>query len=54
MKNTARKLALLCALGLASLAGAPVNPDWIQDLLRQLSQPKVTHTIRKRDKRGAP
>ena len=46
IKQKLRGLILAGAIGLALLAGAPMRPDQIEDLLHQLSQPKVAHVLR--------
>lgn len=46
LKHTLRTLLLVLVLGVALLAGAPIPPDEIQELLSRLNQPKVAHTLR--------
>jgi hypothetical protein len=37
---------LFClALGFASLAGAPMRPEEIEELMRQMNQPEISHTL---------
>ncbi len=45
MKRTLRKLVLLGALGLGSLVGVPMRPEEIEELMRQMSVPKVARTV---------
>lgn len=45
---------LLClTLGLASLAGAPMRAEEIEELMHQMNQPKLAHTLPDRDDAGA-
>ena len=44
--QTFRKLLLIGAIGLGLLTGSPMRPDEIEELLHQLNQPKVAHTLR--------
>jgi hypothetical protein len=45
--------AFFClALGWASLAGTPMRPEEIEELMHQMNQPKVSHTLPEEDDRG--
>lgn len=52
MKQKFLKLVMIWAIGLALLAGAPMRPDQIEDLLNQINQPKVAHALRDETGRG--
>ena len=43
-----RKLLLCCALQLGLLAGAPMRPEEIEDLLRTMRQTKVVRVVEDR------
>jgi hypothetical protein len=45
MKHKFCKILLCLTLGLASLGGAPMRPEEIEELMHQMSQPKVSHTL---------
>jgi len=49
MKYTAKRLFLIFAIALGLMMGAPMRPDEIEELLHQMNQPKVAHTLRKED-----
>jgi hypothetical protein len=40
------------AIGLALLAGAPMSPDQIEELFRQVRQPMMVRVLRKEDDAG--
>jgi hypothetical protein len=39
-------------LAMALAAGAPIRPDEIEELLHQMDQPKVAHTLKEEDADG--
>jgi hypothetical protein len=45
MKNKLCEILLCLTLGLASLAGAPMRPEEMEELMHHLNQPKVSHTL---------
>ena len=50
-----RSLFLIFVMAIALMSGAPITPDQIQDLLRQMKQPKIAHTLRdEADRRESP
>ena len=49
IKQVLRSLLFTGAVGLGLAFGAPLHPGQIEELLHQLNQPKVAHTIRKRE-----
>jgi hypothetical protein len=40
-----RRILLVGAIGLALLMGTPMRPDEIEELIHQMNQPKVAHTL---------
>jgi hypothetical protein len=46
LKQKFRNLLTVCAIALALFLGAPMRPDQIEDLLRQINQPKIAHVLR--------
>ncbi len=45
LKQRLCKTLFCLVLGLSSLAGAPMRPEEIQELMCQMNQPKVSHTL---------
>jgi len=45
IKRKLCKTVFCLALGWASLAGAPMRPEEIEELLHQTNQPKVSHSL---------
>jgi hypothetical protein len=45
MQEKLRRMVLCLALGLGSLIGAPMNPQEIEELMRQMNQPKIAREI---------
>ena len=44
---------LVCAmLEFAALAGVPMRPEEIEELMRQMNQPKLAHVLRDESERG--
>ncbi len=41
VKHKLRKILLVTSLGIGSLLGVPMSPEEIEELLCQLSQPKI-------------
>jgi hypothetical protein len=39
-------------LELAALAGVPMRPEEIEELMRQMNQPKLAHVLRDESDRG--
>jgi len=52
VKEKARKMLLIGAIGLALLTGAPMRPEEIEDLMHQMNQPKVAHALRDENDQG--
>jgi len=46
MKHKLRKLLLITTLGIGSLIGVPMSPQEIEELLAQLSQPKIQVVVK--------
>ena len=46
MKQKFRKLFLIAAIGLGLLAGSPMRPDEIAELLQRLNKPKIVQLLR--------
>lgn len=46
MKEKIRKFAVIVAFGIALISGAPMRPDQVDELLCQISQPKLAHVLR--------
>jgi hypothetical protein len=44
-KEKFRRILLFGAIGLALLTGTPMRPEEIEDLMHQMNQPKVAHTL---------
>jgi hypothetical protein len=44
-----RNVFLCLALLFASVAGMPVTPDEIEELLKDMSQPKIVHSLSDED-----
>ena len=44
-KEKFRRVLLCSALGLGSLLGAPMRPEEIEELMHQMNQPKLAHTL---------
>jgi hypothetical protein len=53
IKNKLRKVCLFGALWFA-LVGAPMSPQEIEELLRQVNVPKVAHTLREQSDNSDP
>lgn len=49
MRQRLRKLLLIGAISLAMLAGSPMRPEEIEELLHQASQPKLVQVLREED-----
>jgi hypothetical protein len=45
IKEKFRRILLVGAIGLALLMGTPMRPDEIEELMHQMNQPKVAHTL---------
>ncbi|MEO8130072.1 MAG: hypothetical protein ABJF23_30605 [Bryobacteraceae bacterium] len=45
MSSLFRQLLLLMALQMGVFVGAPMRPEEIRELLRQMCQPKIAHTL---------
>jgi hypothetical protein len=52
IKHRLRKVLLCMALGLASLAGAPMRPEEIEELMYQMNQPRIAHALPDESDRG--
>ena len=46
IKEKFRRILLVGAIGLALLTGTPIRPEEIEDLMHQMNQPKLAHTLR--------
>ena len=47
VKHKLRKILLITSLGIGSLLGVPMSPEEIEELLCQLSQPKIEVVVGK-------
>jgi hypothetical protein len=47
LKHKLRKILLITSLGIGSLLGVPMSPEEIEELLCQLSQPKIEMVVEK-------
>jgi hypothetical protein len=45
VKDKLRKISLCLALGLGSLVGLPMPADEIEELMHQMREPKLAHTL---------
>ena len=45
IKEKFRKILLIGSIGLALLTATPMRPEEIEELLHQMNQPKVAHTL---------
>ena len=52
--KSCRKLLLLAGLGLGLIAGSPMRPDEIEELMAQLNQPKIAHVLRQEKEDESP
>ena len=52
IKQKLRNLLFIALVGVAILGNAPMRPEEIEDLLRQMNQPKVAHTLSERNDDG--
>ncbi len=52
LRQKTRKLALIGLISLGLLAGAPMRPEEIEEMLYRFSQPKVAHVLRQEDEDG--
>jgi hypothetical protein len=52
VKRKIMKLLFIGFLAIALLGGAPMRPDEIEELLCQMNQPKVAHTLREGKEHG--
>jgi hypothetical protein len=52
LKKKLRVLLACAALEFGVLMGAPMRPDEIQELMRQMNQPKLAHVLRHEDDAG--
>jgi len=52
VKRKILKLLFIGSLAIALLGGAPMRPDDIEELLCQMNQPKVAHTLREEKDHG--
>lgn len=49
MKNKLRRLCLLFALGFGALAGVPMDPQEVEELLDTMNQTKIELVIQKKN-----
>ena len=49
MKKRLLRVVLLLGMGLAQLAGAPITPEQIEELLRDAQRSKIEHVLRHQD-----
>jgi hypothetical protein len=52
IKQKLRNVLLSVSLAMAVVAGAPMRPEEIEDLLLQVNQPKIAHTLPARNDDG--
>ncbi len=52
IKSKFCKVMFCVTLGLASLAGTPMRPEEIEELMHQMNQPKVAHTLPDENDKG--
>ena len=52
IKEKLRRMLLVGAIGLALLTGTPMRPEEIEELMHQMNQPKVAHTLPDESDRG--
>jgi hypothetical protein len=45
IKSKFCKVIFCVTLGLASLAGTPMRPEEIEELMHQMNQPKIAHAL---------
>ncbi len=45
LKSRFRKLVFCALLGLASIFGAPLRPEEVEELMKRMNQPKIAHTL---------
>ena len=45
LKGRFCKLVFCTLLGLASIFGAPLRPEEVEELMRRMNQPKIAHTL---------
>ena len=53
-KRKFRNITLCLALGLGSLMGVPMRAEEIEELLHQMNQPKIAHTLPDENDNGDP
>ena len=46
LREKFRKFAMVVAFGIALISGAPMRPEQVDELLFQISQPKLAHILR--------
>jgi hypothetical protein len=54
IKKKFRKILLIGAIGLALLTATPMRPEEIEELMHQMNQPKVAHTLPDESDQGDP
>jgi hypothetical protein len=52
IKEKLRRMLLVGAIGLALLTGTPMRPEEIEELMHQMNQPKVEHSLPDESDRG--
>jgi hypothetical protein len=52
-KQKIRNVVLSISLAIAVIAGAPMRPEEIEELLLQMNQPKIAHTLPETSDDGA-
>lgn len=45
IKEKFRRILVIAAIGLGLLTGAPMRPEEIEELMRQMNQPRIAHTL---------
>jgi hypothetical protein len=45
IKERFRRILLIGAIGMGLSIGAPMRPDEIEELMHQMNQPKVAHSL---------
>jgi len=54
MTSRLRTILVCAMLEYAAMMGAPMRPDEIEELMRQMNQPKLAHVLRDENDDGDP
>lgn len=52
VRSRLRTLLVCMMLEYAAMMGSPMRPEEIEDLMRQMNQPKLAHVLREEDDSG--